>query len=768
MALNQEALLELMSSSQEFEAWSVLVLAHWQSETLSTRVYWHATPEWARLRPHPDIGSGMVVDLPSTSSADSQTEPVEFTAGSWAWPLGEAGWLICENSEIRPGSILRKTWQTVCTQWVLRGQVELQKSRVAFERWLVSAMSHDLRAPLHSVQGFLDLLENQPDRAIVQLPLVRQETDQLQRLIEQTLDYSRLQAGKLVLMPQTINLLDWLGTFVPRWRNNASYKQLHLNVVVAEDLPNTVILDAERLRQVTLNLLSNAVKYTDSGWVELSVQLSECRNSLILSVQDTGRGIRSEQLTHLFDLYQQTRLEDQFQQGGVGLGLNIVHQLTELMGGRVTVDSDIDVGTTFTVDIPIQFGQPEGSYNGDNLEAINGQDVLLISGRLREMSSLIASLTHLGASVSHAESGPEAVFSIRQRQLKPEWILIDGLLAGIGPEQTLNLCTEALQWSEDQLSERVIWLGQLPASTQSMLAFRLLELPAMLHEVRETFTFSAPRKLATQPTYQHKVLVVDDTELNLTLSEIQLGKLGLSVLKASSGTEALEILDRESVDLIFMDLMMPGMDGFEATRLIREMQRERHEPTTPIVALTANALFNDPAKCRNAGMDDYLAKPYRPEQLQLIVERFLSVTPSNATHSDDAVLSASSLAPKHYTGDSTTALVDWQRALRLVGNDEAVLLTILVSFIEDLPNIRSELASYLSKREWPPLMSTAHTLKGLLKTFGAAPLAETALALEKAAKEESLTRAEKAWQDFEKVYPATLERLQELQGGGEG
>ena len=736
------SLVSLLESTLPFNDWMTELELYWAAETASSRCQWVGI-----TRQNQRIDSISRAFEKRMTQADSESL-LELAEGTWAWPLGNATWLLCEGGSSAINKDAEQQWFQLRNQWQLRCRLDQAQQQASFHHWLLSSVSHDLRSPLSSIMSFLSLLEESETDWHSQLPMAQQETHRLHRLINQLLDFSRLQANRLELVPQPMNLLSWVGSVVSVWRERALQKGLYFRLYLAENLPDAVELDGERLHQIVHNLISNSLKFTTQGSIELAVLCEENPDELIIEVTDTGPGIDPKQQQHLFDPFRQVNDQDQFLEGGVGLGLNIVKQLTGLMKGRVEVVSEPGHGSVFRVSLPFRDAQDPSQTGIQRQE--NHISALLIDDDSRRSAALTHQLAYLGVGVMVFHSGPEALFQLRQQPSVPDWIFVSSSLAGVSAEQTLTQLANQLSLTEEDFASRTFWLT--PKVNQAHSRYRTLILPATLDELDTALTYIDDTGRNQSKTDKSLVLVVDDTDLNLQLTEIQLQKLGVRVVTASSGKEALALLEKQSVDLIFMDIMMPEMDGYETTAFIRQRQGSQR---IPIIALTANALFSDPAKCREAGMDDYLSKPYRPDQLQALVRRYLpslkgspktgtNTQPSPALHPGD-------------TDDST--LVDWSKALTLVGGDEGILLTILAPFVDDLPITLTAIDEARMNQDWATLQRRAHSLKGMLRTFGAIPLGEAAFALEKAAGQQAIELVDQAWLQFSTLYPKTLAQL---------
>ncbi|MFK7976699.1 MAG: response regulator [Halioglobus sp.] len=361
-------------------------------------------------------------------------------------------------------------------------------------------MSHEIRTPLNGILGIGEILLMDPlppeKQALMQTQYASGQS--LLRLVNDILDISKIQAGDVSTRPENFDLEALLCECLTLYEHSSQNAKLTLTIHYPEDAPRAVHGDSGRIQQIVRNLVSNAIKFTKEGSVKIVVQKPDTTGVWCIDVVDTGIGIATEKIETVFDTFSQADYSSTRQYGGAGLGLSISQNLAEILGGTLSVISELNVGSTFTLRLPL------------------------------------APVTEVTA-----ESAP------------------------------------------------------------------------------------LPETMNTQNYY--RVLLVEDNEVNQLVAVSILEQLGHSVSAASSGEAALDVLENESFDLILMDCQMPGMDGFEATRVIR--QRELKTLTsTPVIALTANAMPGDRQRCLDAGMDDYLAKPYTGTQLQAVMERTIGQT----------------------------------------------------------------------------------------------------------------------------------------------
>ncbi|WP_342244438.1 hybrid sensor histidine kinase/response regulator [Pseudomonas sp. OTU5201] len=492
---------------------------------------------------------------------------------------------------------------------VARGTaLEMAKARAAF----LANMSHEIRTPLNGLLGMLDLaldgpLNNEQQR---QLQIAHDSGSVLVELLNDILDLSKFEAGQLELEQIPFDL----GTLLEDTANLLSQNTapgVELTCLIDPQLPSLVVGDPTRVRQVISNLLSNALKFTRLGRVDLRAAPSP--GGVLITVRDTGIGISAEALPKLFQPFSQGSAGITRQFGGTGLGLALTRHLCEAMQGELDVKSQEGLGSLFSAELPlVEHSPPEPRAQ------LKGKAIALCGAKsgLAEMLAIWLPLWGLeferrdqDADLSDARAdvlisdNPDCLENVRRAAQVPI-LLVTGYGSFLPPPRAATLTP--LHQLARPLSR---------AALHQALQRVLLKLP-------EAAPAPAPER--TEPQQRHaRVLLVEDNAVNQLVAKGMLTKLGCEVLLAGHGAEALSRLEQTAVDLVLMDCNMPVMDGYEATRRIRQSGRW---PDLPIIALTANALPDERERCRAAGMDDYLAKPFRREELVTLLDTWLPTT----------------------------------------------------------------------------------------------------------------------------------------------
>jgi signal transduction histidine kinase/CheY-like chemotaxis protein/ligand-binding sensor domain-containing protein len=477
----------------------------------------------------------------------------------------------------------------------------------------LAVMSHEVRTPLNGILGMSNLLKDTTLDPVQReyVEAIRISNHHLSSLINDVLDLSKIEADHLELEAVPFDLVREIEEVVSPVASVARGKGLDFICDLPGNLPGSLRGDPTRLRQVILNLLNNAVKFTSHGQVALHcdvIQPSPLR--LRFDIEDTGRGIPDEIQGKLFEPFQQADASTSREFGGTGLGLAICRRLVEKMGGGITFRSQVGAGSTFSLELtfePLVAPVPLGET----------APMILLMGESRGRQALTRLLGDWGVDLS-VVSTPEALgpeFE-RRRGNSPPSLVIDSeamavvtatLAEGIpaGTRVAILATMDALP----RLSAGAT-AGQFQIITNPWRQEALRAFVMDTHEAR-------PLESTLGQGFQGRVLVVDDHPINRKVMHAMLQKMGLVSLEASSGREALERLGAETVDLVLMDCEMPGMDGFETTRLLRE------HSSVPVVALTAHVLEGTREKCLAAGMDDYLSKPIKPDALDQALRRWL-------------------------------------------------------------------------------------------------------------------------------------------------
>ena len=623
-------------------------------------------------------------------------------------------------------------------------------------------MSHEIRTPMNGIIGVLSLLKdaelNEEYRGL--LYTATRSADSLLLIINDILDFSKIEAGKIEFESIAFDLRDMMEDVTLLFVEAAKMKQLDLLCFMPTDIDPDVQGDPTRLRQVLTNLLSNAVKFTDRGEVLLQVSLISRKAGeqlLRFSVEDTGIGISAATKDNLFHMFTQADGSTTRKYGGTGLGLSVCKQLVELQNGEIGVESEEGKGTVFWFTLPMRV--LDGSSRGKaDIERPKGRRFLVVGDKSTGRRIVEDYLRSCKAEFFVCDQGDHAPALLRKmaEEGRPvSTVLLDHRLPGNDGLQNAAAITREFGPDSPELillsPEGGIRKKALDGGIRTIIykPIRLTQFYAVinsnprLHEEDN----GRPEKTEAAKGTGDRILLVDDEPINQKVGAAILKKFGIVTEIARNGCEAVRIAGEKHYDLILMDIQMPEMSGFDATRAIREREERVGLPRTPIVAMTANALESTRDYCLSIGMDDFITKPIKPEilmkRLQPWLRRQLSVI-SEEVAPDPSRLPLLRQERLPERGERPVKGMFWnpERALQFVGGDLALLRELAAAFLQRNSFLLENIAKALETGEAADLHEAAHAYKGAVGHFAAGEIGDLAFRLEKKGREGELDGAE--------------------------
>lgn len=548
------------------------------------------------------------------------------------------------------------------TKELLEQKEMAERAALAKSEFLAN-MSHEIRTPLNGVLGIASLLADTPLSGEQEnyVEVIRKSGDSLLEIINDVLDFSKIEAGELHLEPVTFSLHSIIDDVTAIMMLRCCEKRIRLLVDYPPEMNVWCVGDAGRVRQILLNLVSNAIKFTEEGYVLIRARTAKAgheKTRIYFEVEDTGIGIPNDKLDYIFNKFAQAEESTTRKFGGTGLGLAICRTLCEMMEGSIEVQSTLGKGSLFSFNITLPEGQkntvPPVEFPAPDL---HGKRALLVDPMETASWLLARYLGELGVECDFALSAEEAVKKAKLARTAAPYgiVIVNQAIADAQAEEFLTLphvaeamegsirllCASSPRLSSD-LAElrRAGYTGLIQEPTRPRIVQRLVRFVWNASEqgnVRDLITANTLQEYErewrgkkteeTKKSYAGlRILVVDDIKVNLMLIANLLKKRGCEIETAENGMEAVEAVKASRFDLVLMDCHMPQMDGFEATRIIREAERNE-DHRTPIVALTADALKHTRQRCLDAGMDDYVNKPVREKQVADILERWCILPP---------------------------------------------------------------------------------------------------------------------------------------------
>jgi CheY-like chemotaxis protein len=644
----------------------------------------------------------------------------------------------------------------------------------------LAKMSHEIRTPMNGIMGMMEITLNTriTDDQRRYLMMGKQSAEALLTIINDILDFSKIEAGRLDLTSEPFSLRDCAGDTLDAFQVQALEKGLNLYCDITAEVPDSVVGDPGRFRQILINLVGNAMKFTEHGEIFVQVAVEshlEGEVELHVTVRDTGKGIDPEEQNLIFAAFEQGSDYSPSRRSGTGLGLAICSQLVERMGGRIWVDSRVGYGSTFH--FTIRLGLAETSMlqvPKEERECLEGLRALVVASDMADRNFMKDLLRQMGLKPVSVENGHRAMDELGRAAdgRQPfDILLFNAVMPEMSGFELADLVRNSPKFSDTLLIMQTtggirgdgVRCKQHGISGYLSRPMRPMMLKELLLKALGRPEHLVTRHWLRQNRKSLKILLAEDNAVNREYALLMLRHWGHEVATAGTGQEVLERWEAEPFDLILMDVQMPDMSGLEATRCIREKERQ-NGTHIPIIAATAHAMPEDRRKCLDSGMDGYISKPITLEELHDALEKVIDWPDSSG---DPLAIgppeAQTDWTPAAEAGGKTYECFDADRAIRFMGGSYERLNSILGVFEESCPLLLNELSEAISRNQPDRVKALGHKIKGSIGMFSGALLMELVAAIESMGAHQDLSEAGDALELLRSKMDTLLEEIKHFE-----